>query len=82
MSGRTKKMLENLKPQPQKRSCKVRTLLESLEPADQEILEAALKDYQKWQVRTLANSLKELGFNISDRPIANHRAKECSCWKI
>jgi hypothetical protein len=82
MFGRTKTMLENLKPPMHKQPCKVRTLLESLEPADQEILEAALKDYQKWQVRTLANSLKELGFNISDRPIAKHRAKECSCWKI
>jgi hypothetical protein len=82
MFGRTKRMLENLKPPAHKLPCKVRTLLESLETADQDILEAALKDYQKWQVRTLANSLKELGFNISDRPIAKHRAKECSCWKI
>jgi hypothetical protein len=38
-------------------------------------------DYKKWQVRTLTDELRKLGLNISDRPIANHRAKECSCWK-
>ena len=75
-------MLENLKPPSKVKSCKVRTLLESLEPADREILEAALNDYQRWQVRSLANSLRELGIMISDKPIANHRSKECSCWKI
>ena len=82
MFGRIKKMLENLKPPSKIKPCKVRTLLESLEPADREILEAALNDFQRWQVRTLATSLREVGLPISDRPIANHRAKECSCWKI
>lgn len=82
MFGRIKKMLENLKPPTHLKPCKVRTLLESLEKADRDILEAALNDYQKWQVRTLTNSLRELGIMISDRPIANHRSKECSCWKI
>lgn len=74
-------MLENLIPPSRIKPCKVRTILESLEPGDREILEAAVMDYKKWQVRTLTDELRKLGLNISDRPIANHRAKECSCWK-
>ena len=59
-------MLENLIPPSRKKPCKVRTLLEDLEPGDREILEAAVMDYKKWQVRTLTDELRKLGLNISD----------------
>ena len=74
-------MLENLFPPKQSRPCKVRSILETLEPADAEILEAAVMDYQKWKVKTLTDELRKLGLNISEKPIATHRAKDCSCWK-
>lgn len=82
MSGRIKTMLENLKPPVQKRTCKVRTILETLEPADQEILEAAIMDSAKWKIKTLSDELRNNGIELSERPISNHRTKACSCWKI
>jgi hypothetical protein len=75
-------MLENLKPPSKKAPCKVRSLLETLEPADAEILEAAVMDSAKWKISTLANELRKTGLVISEKPITTHRARQCSCWKI
>ena len=74
-------MLENLKPTQRTRPCKVRTVMEELEPMDAEILEAAVMDSGKWPIRTLSNELQKLGITLSDNPISKHRAKGCSCWK-
>jgi hypothetical protein len=75
-------MLENLRPPVKVVPCKVRALLESLSEPDAEILEAAVMDSAKWKVSTLATELRKAGLVISEKPITNHRAKGCSCWKI
>lgn len=75
-------MLENLKPPAKKSPCKVRTLMDSLNELDAEILEAAVLDSAKWKIKTLADELRSLGLVISEKPLTTHRARLCSCWKI
>jgi hypothetical protein len=82
MSGRTSPMLENLQPPNKKTPCKVRTLMDSLNELDAQILEAAVLDSAKWKIKTLADELKSLGLVISEKPLTTHRARLCSCWKI
>lgn len=74
-------MLENLKPTQRTRPCKVRTVMEELEPMDAEILEAAVMDSAKWPIKTLSVELQKHGIVLSENPISKHRAKGCSCWK-
>ena len=71
-------MLEGLTPQARKSSCKVRTILESLDTKDQAILVAAINN-QAWTSMALARELTARGIAISDKPVMNHRRKECSC---
>lgn len=80
MFGRTK-MLENLLPPKQKRSCKVRTVMDELDQADAAILEAAVMDAKNWKIRTLEKELLTHGIQLSETPILRHRTKACSCWK-
>lgn len=75
-------MLENLKPPTRMTTCKVRTLMNELDPADAAILEAAVLDSAKWKIKTLVDELRKTGLQISERPISTHRARACSCWKI
>jgi len=81
MSGRNQ-MLENLKPPSKKSPCKVRALMDSMNELDAQILEAAVLDSAKWKIKTLADELRSFGLVISEKPIATHRARLCSCWKI
>ena len=81
MSGKNP-MLENLKPPTKKSPCKVRALMDSMNELDAQILEAAVLDSAKWKIKTLADELRGLGLVISEKPIATHRARLCSCWKI
>lgn len=71
-------MLEGMEPQVKKLSCKVRTILESLEPKDKEILVQALADTQ-WTAGALARELTKRGIPISEKPIMAHKRKGCSC---
>ena len=75
-------MLENLEPPVKRLPGKVRELLETLEPGDAEILEAAVMDSAKWKIKTLADELNNRGVEISENPLSKHRARKCSCWKI
>ena len=75
-------MLENLKPPARKATCKVRTIMDTLNELDAEILEAAVMDSAKWKIKTLADELRNLGIVISEKPLTTHRARLCSCWKI
>lgn len=75
-------MLENLKPPARKTTCKVRTVMDTLNELDAEILEAAVLDSAKWKIKTLADELRGLGIVISEKPLSTHRARLCSCWKI
>ena len=71
-------MLEGMEPQVKKPSCKVRTVLESLESKDQLILVSALANEQ-WTSTALARELRARGIAISEKPVMHHRRKECSC---
>jgi hypothetical protein len=71
-------MLEGLEPPKRVKACKVRTLLESLEPKDQEILKEAVASLD-WPTVTLAEALTKRGLLISESPLRKHRAKRCTC---
>ena len=71
-------MLEGLTPQVRKSSCKVRTILETLDTKDQAILVAAIAN-ESWKAPTLARELTARGIAISEKPILAHRRKVCSC---
>ena len=71
-------MLEGMEPQARKSSCKVRTILESLESKDQAILVGALAN-DEWTAASLARELTARGIAISEKPVMYHRRKECSC---
>jgi hypothetical protein len=71
-------MLEGLQPPKKVPSCKVKTVLESLEAKDKEILKAALLD-SDWKHITLSQELSKRGVFISEHPIRRHRIGNCSC---
>ena len=71
-------MLEGLEPQARKSSCKVRTILESLDAKDQVILVNAINN-ESWKAPALARELTARGIAISEKPILAHRRKVCSC---
>jgi hypothetical protein len=71
-------MLEDLTPEIRIPKCKVRTILATLEPKDQEILKAALVD-PVWTPYSLSKALATKGVHIGDKPIAKHIAGGCSC---
>jgi hypothetical protein len=71
-------MLEGMEPQARKSSCKVRTILESLEERDQVILVNAISN-EAWTAPALSRELTGRGIAISEKPILTHRRKECSC---
>jgi hypothetical protein len=71
-------MLEGMEPRAKKSSCKVRTILESLDAKDREILVNAIAN-DAWTAPALARELTNRGIATSEKPIAFHRRKECSC---
>jgi hypothetical protein len=71
-------MLEGLQPPVKIGACKVRTLMNALEPKDQEILKQAIANAD-WPSLTLAEELTKRGLLISESPLRKHRAKRCSC---
>ena len=71
-------MLEGLQPPKKVAACKVRTVLASLEPKDQEILKNALLD-DNWPHSTLTYELNKRGLKISEQPVRIHRLGRCSC---
>ena len=71
-------MLEGMEPQVKKPTCKVRTILESLDAKDKEILIQALADSQ-WTANALARELTSRGIPISEKPVMAHKRKGCSC---
>jgi hypothetical protein len=66
-------------PPVKKTACKVRTVLENLEPKDAEILAAALADQHLWPARTLQIALSQRKLIVSDVSIGRHRKGQCSC---
>lgn len=74
-------MLEDMKQPVKILPCKIRTIAESLNEKDKEILLKAAID-PNWQPYVLMKELKKREIEVSDRTIRTHRNKECSCWKI
>jgi DNA-binding HxlR family transcriptional regulator len=71
-------MLEGMEPKKRKPSCKVRTVLESLDEKDQVVLVNAISN-ESWLSGALARELTARGIAISEKPIVAHRRKVCSC---
>lgn len=72
-------MLENLDAQARIRPCKIRSILEMLDDADQKILRGALADRNKWTHHALWVALKETGLSLGYGSLFRHREKLCSC---
>ena len=72
-------LLTNLTPPKRLFHCKVRTLLQTLDDKDAQILKQAVEDIQGWPARTLQNALEARGVVLSDLTINRHRKKLCSC---
>jgi hypothetical protein len=75
-------MLEDLKPLGSLRSCKVRSILDTLEDTDQEILMQALLNREKWNDNALAKALTGKGLGVSPNTVAKHRNRVCTCRLI
>ncbi len=74
-------MLENLTNEPRVQPCRVRSLKETMNEADQEKLEQAVTD-ETWPAKKLELQLRKLGVDISDTSIMRHREQRCSCSRI
>jgi hypothetical protein len=74
-------MLENLNIKKRVWSCAIRTLLDSLSEADQQILRDNLVD-PNISHNALAKALNEIGLVMADTTVRRHRVGECSCSRI
>lgn len=72
-------MLEDLTPHDRRTSCKVREVIETLEPTDQDILKKYLQDWDNWSSNGLSKGLASKGIRISANTIMKHRTGTCSC---
>jgi len=72
-------MLENLAFEKKLGNCKVRTLLETLDKKDGELLKGYIADEVNWSAYTLAVALSKRGVSLDDKVISKHRSKLCSC---
>jgi hypothetical protein len=73
-------MLEGLSIPVKVLPCRVRTVKETLNKVDQDILEAAISN-PEWRYKTLSNELRKREITISDTALKHHRERRCSCWK-
>jgi hypothetical protein len=71
-------MLSDMVPPKRIPSCRVRTILESLDTDDRKILESALLS-DEWSGSALSSALKERGLVVSAEIIRQHRRGGCSC---
>lgn len=62
-------------------NCRVRTVKDTLEPADQIKFEQLVNDLT-WPANTLAKGLASKGLHVSQQIITRHRRGECTCSKI
>lgn len=73
-------MLEDLTPPVRTYACKVRTIAETLDAKDKQILLTAV-DNPEWAYKTLSNELAKRGLVIIDTTISRHRSKRCACFR-
>ena len=74
-------LLSDLQPPAKVWPCKVRTVIDSLDKADADILSAAVMN-PEWKFQSLETALAGKGINLGGAIIKRHRLKGCSCWKI
>jgi hypothetical protein len=75
-------MLEGLEPPKNKAVfCKVNDVMNELEEADVQILQAALADTDRWKHKTLSNALRAKGISLADTTISKHRLRVCACYR-
>jgi hypothetical protein len=74
-------LLSDLQPPAKVWPCKVRTVIDSLDKADGEILAAAVMN-PDWNYQSLETALGLRGIKLGGAIIKRHRLKGCSCWKI
>ena len=72
-------MLENLTPLDKARTCKVRTIMEQLEPDDRVRFQAFLTDTETWSSNGLSKALNTVGVFVSANTIHKHRQRACAC---
>ena len=72
-------MLENLSFEKKLGNCKVRTMIESLDKKDAELLAGYIADEENWSAYTLSLALSKRGIALDDKVIAKHRSKLCTC---
>lgn len=74
-------MLEDLQPRTKNGHgyCKVRSIRESLDATDQELLDKYLADTVSWSSLALSEALSQKGLRISVHPIIRHRKGLCAC---
>lgn len=75
-------MLENLKPERVQSKCKIGRFIDSLEPADAELMIAYLLD-SDFSTESLVRALRERNILVvSPNVTALHRKKLCACTKL
>lgn len=62
-------------------TCRVRTLRDTLDQADQTKYDQLINDLT-WPANTLAKALATKGLLVSQQMITRHRRGECTCSKI
>lgn len=73
-------MLENLTPPPNNlRTCKVKTIMDQLDPADRGHLANYLGEMEQWSSNALSKALNARGIYVSSNTIHKHRTGGCSC---
>ena len=75
-------MLEDLTPALKVWPCLVRTVMQSLDAADQKRLQEFLDNAEAWPANPLSRALATKGISLSDKVISRHRLRGCSCSKI
>jgi hypothetical protein len=64
---------------PQKPTCSVAAILDSLDPAERAELEAALDDQINYTHTAITRVLNRRGFDMHDKRVASHRKGLCAC---
>ncbi len=72
-------MLENLSHEKKLGNCKVRSLIESLDKKDAELLRGYIADTENWSAYSLSGALSKRGVVLDDKVIMKHRDNLCSC---
>lgn len=72
-------MLEDLSHEKKLANCKVRSLYETLDKKDAELLKGYIADEDNWSAYTLSNALSKRGVQLDDKIIAKHRDNLCTC---